>query len=117
MYLMAKKLSKKAQTKLEAKAKIVDFLKQAEKQGKKVAKNYVKKAKRLSMKYRVSLPTPMKKRFCKHCLTWFQFGENCRVRVTKKNVVYYCMECKHHMRFPHKKRTTKVRIKSARRKK
>lgn len=100
-----KKLSKKAKGKLEAKAHIQELFKEAESVGLVIAKRYMKKAKKLALKHRVTIPISLKRRFCKHCFSYFKLGKNCRVRVTGKHVVYYCLDCKKHMRFPYKKRS------------
>ncbi|MEM2139112.1 MAG: ribonuclease P protein component 4 [Candidatus Woesearchaeota archaeon] len=63
---------------------------------------YVRLAKKISMKYKVKIPNPFKKKFCKHCLSYLYPGINCRVRLNKKKLVYYCLNCKKFMRFPYK---------------
>lgn len=65
-----------------------------------LANKYVKKARRLAMKVRLSIPLPFKRRFCKHCGSYFIPGKTYRVRTKNKKVVYSCLVCKHFMRFP-----------------
>ena len=67
-----------------------------------LANRYVKLARELSMKYKVRIPSVLKRRFCKHCYHYLMPGENLRVRTRKGNVVYYCMNCKKYMKFGYK---------------
>ncbi len=62
---------------------------------------YVELARKIGMKYRVRISRELKRRFCKHCYTYLVPGKNCRVRLTKKKVVYHCNNCKKYMRFPY----------------
>ncbi|MEM2121494.1 MAG: ribonuclease P protein component 4 [Candidatus Woesearchaeota archaeon] len=71
------------------------------KEDKNLAKRYVYIARRLSMKYKVKIPRELKRRFCKNCYSYLKPGINCRVRLGDKRVIYYCLECKHYMRFPY----------------
>ena len=59
---------------------------------------YVKMARRISMKYKIKLQPELKKRFCKNCHKYLMPGVNCRVRIHKHRVIYYCFNCKHYMR-------------------
>lgn len=65
-----------------------------------LADRYVKTARRIAMKYKIRLPSSLKKRFCKHCHKYLVHGVNCRVRIHKHRVIYYCFGCKHYMRHP-----------------
>jgi|SRR3989344_5022969 len=69
------------------------------KKDKTLANRYVKLARELAMKYKVRIPVNLKRRFCKHCFNYLVPGVNLRVRTRNGNVVYYCLECKHYMRF------------------
>ena len=62
--------------------------------------HYVDLARKVAMKARVRIPRELKKRFCKHCYCFLQPGVNCRVRTRGDKIVYYCLACKKHMRFP-----------------
>jgi len=64
---------------------------------------YVFLARKIAMKFKVKLPAELKRRFCKHCHSYFMPGKNCRIRTHEGKVVYYCMNCKHFMRFPYLK--------------
>ena len=61
---------------------------------------YVQLAKKISMKYKVKLPSELKRAFCKHCNTYLVPSKNCRVRIQNKKVIYACANCKGFMRFP-----------------
>ncbi len=64
------------------------------------ADHYIQLARKVAMKARVRIPSPLKKRFCKHCYRFLLPGVNCRVRTRGDKVVYYCLHCKKYMRFP-----------------
>ncbi|MBI2541666.1 ribonuclease P [Candidatus Woesearchaeota archaeon] len=70
------------------------------KEDSKLADRYVKTARRIAMRYKIRLPSSLKKRFCKHCHKYFVPGANCRIRIHKHRIIYYCFGCKHHMRHP-----------------
>jgi len=61
---------------------------------------YIKEARRLAMKYRIRLPSNLKKLFCKHCYTYLMPGVNSRVRTQNGKLVITCLECKKFTRFP-----------------
>ena len=65
-----------------------------------LASKYVKTARRIAMKYKIKLPSSLKKRFCKNCYSYLVPGVNSRVRIHKHRVIYYCFNCKHYMRHP-----------------
>jgi len=90
---MKKKLSKK-QAVQEIK-RIFQLAKDSDK-----ADDFVRKARRLAMKYKLKLPKALKRRFCKHCYGYLKPGINCRVRTNEGKIVYYCLKCKKYMRFP-----------------
>jgi ribonuclease P protein subunit RPR2 len=98
---------KKSQEKL-ALERVRELFKQAEsefssKEGKVLANRYVKLARRIAMKYRISIPSPLKRKFCKHCYSFLKPGVNSRVRLAKKRVIIACQECNKFMRLPYKK--------------
>ena len=68
------------------------------------ANRLVRKARRISMKYKARIPSGQQKLFCKHCYCFLMPSVNCRVRLQKSKVVYYCMSCKKFMRFPYKQK-------------
>ena len=64
-----------------------------------LANRYVKIARKISMRYLVSIPSYYKRRFCKHCYSYLLPGENCRIRINKGKIVVYCANCKTTSRF------------------
>lgn len=65
------------------------------------ANKYVDLARKISMRYKVPIPRELKRRFCKHCHSFFK--NNFRVRRNEKGIVYTCLKCNKQMRFPIKK--------------
>ena len=60
-----------------------------------ISKRYLTLARKISMKYKISIPSELKRRFCKSCGYYLKPSVNCRVRLQKnKKVAYYCLECK-----------------------
>lgn len=68
-----------------------------------LSNRYVEIARKIAMKAQISIPSNFKKKFCKKCFVYLVPGENCRVRIKNKKLVYYCLTCKNYMRFPYKK--------------
>ena len=62
------------------------------------ADRYVELARKIAMKMNARIPKELKRKFCKHCYSYFQKG-NYRVRTRNKMIVYYCFNCKKFMRF------------------
>lgn len=77
----------------------------------KSANDYVRKARKLGMKVNLTLPREIKRKFCKHCHSYLMPGNNCRVRMHKSRVIYYCFNCKKYMRFVKKKFQLKIKNK------
>ena len=77
---------------------------------KRFADRYVGMARRIAMKYRLRLPSGIRRKYCKHCHAFLRPGANCRVRIGVKHVSYYCLECKKFMRFVHKSKSVKKNI-------
>jgi ribonuclease P protein subunit RPR2 len=77
------------------------------KKNKILADRYVELARKIAMKYKVRIPSRLQKQFCKHCYKFLMPNVNCRVRIKKGKVVYYCLECKKYMRFPYNKEKKK----------
>jgi len=63
-----------------------------------LANKYAKKARRTALKYKIKLPSILKRKICKNCHSFLVPGKNLRVRTRKGHVVYYCLECKKFMR-------------------
>ena|SRR3989344_1488570 len=69
----------------------------------KLADRYVMIARKTAMKVNLSFPRELKRKFCKHCYSYFMPSKTCRVRIHKNKVIYYCFNCKKYMRFVLKK--------------
>lgn len=107
---------KPAEQRRIAKERINELFRQADKRmsrkritsaDKALANRYVSLARKISMKYKVKIPTKLKRRFCRHCYRFLKPGTNCRVRLAKGRVIYYCLECKRFMRFAYKSKRAK----------
>lgn len=106
---MARKRNKKSKKVInEAKEGISKLFQKAEtafKENKPLANDYVRKARRLAMKFQIKrLPKYCNRRYCKHCHSFLVPGVNLRIRTREGHVVYYCLDCKKFMRFPYKKK-------------
>jgi len=64
---------------------------------------YVALARKIAMKFKVRMRSELKRKFCKHCYSYLRPGVNCRVRLSKEQVVYHCGRCKRFMRFGYKR--------------
>ncbi len=65
-----------------------------------ISDKYIKMARRIAMKHKIRLPSSLKKRFCKNCHKYLVPSFNCRVRIHKHRLIYYCLSCRHYMRHP-----------------
>jgi len=72
-----------------------------------LSNRYVELARKISMKYKVRMPSELKRQFCSHCYVYLYPPENCRIRTHKGKVVYYCLKCRKYMRFPYIKEKKK----------
>ena len=68
-----------------------------------LSNRYVKLARKLAMKFNITMPRELKRKFCKHCYSYLVPNKNCRVRIHKSRVIYSCNNCKKFMRFVLKK--------------
>jgi RNase P subunit RPR2 len=66
------------------------------------ADDYVRKARNAAMKINLRLSSALKRKFCKHCNSYFHFG-NYRVRTRDKKIIYYCFKCKKYSKYGLKK--------------
>ncbi len=85
----------------EIKEKIKNLFNLANKsfsKNKSLANRYVTLARKAAMKYRIRLPSKLKRQYCHHCYKYQMPGKNCTVRTTGKTITYTCKECKHHTR-------------------
>ncbi len=69
-----------------------------------LADRYVELARRVGMKYNVSIPGKLRRRFCHECGSFLRPGYNCTVRINSKNktVNYRCGECEEVNRYGYK---------------
>lgn len=65
-----------------------------------LSNRYITLARKLSMKYKVSIPKKYKKLFCKKCYKFLQPGKTLRTRIKNKTLVYYCTNCNYIKRYP-----------------
>jgi len=65
---------------------------------------YVRLALKISTKYKVRLPQPIKKQFCKSCHSFLKSPENCRIRLSKGKLSYHCLGCDAVMRYTYKRK-------------
>ena len=84
-----------------AKERINELFKQAQlADSQTLANRYVTLARKISMKYKVRIPSNLKRQFCKHCYKYLRQGKTVRVRRTAKGIIYTCLHCNKQMRFP-----------------
>lgn len=69
------------------------------------SRRYVEMAHRLSMRYNVTIPSGLKRRFCSSCKSYLVPGKNSRVRTSssQKALIVTCKECGHVTRLPYRK--------------
>jgi ribonuclease P protein subunit RPR2 len=67
-----------------------------------LASRYVFLARKLSAKAKVRMRREFKRKFCKHCNSYFVPGKNYTVRTTGKTVTYTCKNCGKWMRIGYK---------------
>ena len=65
----------------------------------KLSNRYVQLARKIAMKYKVKMPSSLKRRICAKCHHYLVPGKNLRVRMQKGNSIYHCLDCKNIMRF------------------
>ena len=66
-----------------------------------LADRYVELAWRIATRYNIRLPAPLKRSFCRKCLSFFRPGVSCRVRVQSGYVTVTCLRCGCITRLPH----------------
>lgn len=92
----------KTAVKKEALEKIKILFLEAELQFKKnpsLSNRYVDLARKIAMRFKIRMPRELKRKFCKHCYSYLIPDKNCRVRIHKSRVIYFCFNCKKFMRF------------------
>ena len=66
------------------------------------ADRYVSLASKISTKLKVRIPSNLKRKFCKKCLTFLKAG-NSRIRTKNRMLITSCLNCNHISRFKLKK--------------
>lgn len=66
-----------------------------------LSKRYLSLANKIAQKVNLTLTKDQKRKFCKHCYSYFVPQKNVRVRLKNKKVVYYCLSCKKFTKFPY----------------
>lgn len=63
---------------------------------------YVALARRIGMRYRVRLPSYLKRRICKGCHSFLVPSDSSRVRLHGRYMTITCLKCGKEMRYPYK---------------
>ena len=66
------------------------------------ADRYISLASKISTKLKVRIPSILKRKFCKKCLTYLKAG-NSRIRTKNRMLITTCLKCNHISRFKLKK--------------
>ncbi|WP_406660531.1 ribonuclease P protein component 4 [Methanolobus sp. ZRKC3] len=61
---------------------------------------YASLARRIGMRYRVSIPSELKRKICKKCNSFLVPGSNCRVRLSDGSIIITCLNCGAIKRYP-----------------
>ena len=91
-------MKKREDSKKIALERVKALLEEAEK-NKNLANRNVTLARKIAMKVNLKIPSEYKRKFCKHCYSYFR-STNCRVRTREGKVIYYCLNCKKYTRIP-----------------
>jgi len=86
----------------------IEILFKAAEENRERAKDYVRQAKNIGMKFRVRFPKEFKRKYCKECNAYLRPGFNCTIRLSQKrasHIVITCKECGHVYRIPYKKKS------------
>ena len=65
-----------------------------------LSNRYAFLARRVGMRYRVSLPSELKRKICKKCNSFLVPGANCRVRLSEGSIIITCLNCGNVKRYP-----------------
>jgi len=60
-------------------------------------------ARKIAMRYQISIPSELKKRYCKHCYSYIIPSITGRVRIHRNKVIIFCNKCEKFTRIPLKK--------------
>lgn len=64
------------------------------------ANRYAYLAWKIGMRYNVTIPGHLKRRYCRGCHTFLRPGINCRVRLTGDRITMVCESCGRLYRYP-----------------
>lgn len=59
----------------------------------KLADRYAKLARKIQMRFKVSMPAEVRYHFCKKCGAFWKPGKTVRIRTRPGNVVFTCLNC------------------------
>jgi len=77
-----------------------------------IANRYVEIARKISMRFKITIPKEFKRRICKNCYKYLLPGFNCRIRIYRSKLIIYCDNCKKYTRIPIKNdRQSSARLK------
>ncbi|MCD4702903.1 MAG: ribonuclease P [Methanosarcinaceae archaeon] len=62
---------------------------------------YVDLARRVGMRYRVRMPSALRRRICRKCHSFLVPGSSARVRLHGRYLTITCSKCGNHMRYPY----------------
>ena len=99
--MVKKSNNRKLEEKKIARERISILFKEADKifkENPERANRYVEKARKLGMKANISMGW-WRRKYCKHCYSYWKVGDNVRIRIARGKVVYYCKVCKKYVRF------------------
>ena len=69
--------------------------------GQDLSDRYVRLARRIAMRYQVSIPTELRRRICRNCESLLVPGRTARVRVARGRVSVTCLRCEAVKRYPY----------------
>lgn len=103
---MSRRKDKKIRDRKIARERIIELFQQAEDNfhlDPKLSDRHVALARKIAMKHNISIPSKLKRKFCKHCYSFLMPGENCRIRTKRGMLIIYCLKCKKFTKFKYKK--------------
>lgn len=69
------------------------------------SREYIRKARRTAMHYKIKLPRETRMKFCRGCNSFFNSG-NCRIRIKKGFIAKRCLHCGKISRYKTETRTS-----------
>ena len=68
-----------------------------------LSQSYVRTARKIGMRYKVRIPSGLRRMVCRHCKRFILPGKNCTVRIRQErepHLVITCLCCSGYMRIP-----------------